>query len=269
MKNKTTKTEIPSILYQYRPPELWALENLSRQVIYFGSPEKFNDPYDCNVPLGLKRLTAAEFVAFHKTLPVPNPVQEGLAEMLAMIKNASEEDAARIFNDTIPVAMEAVTREQIRIACFSARNDNLLMWSRYAGHGKGFCLAFDTQDKKLFVAGTIMPIKYDNKMPVVDNIEEWKNAPFTLWRQGWAYKSEDWKYEKEWRLFKNPPKEKDNKCERKYAPKTLKAIYFGTRVADGTKELIHSIAKEKYPHAELWQGQLSRTEFKVEFDRIR
>jgi len=34
-------------LYKYEPPTAQALENLKAQSIYFGSPQGFNDPYDC------------------------------------------------------------------------------------------------------------------------------------------------------------------------------------------------------------------------------
>jgi hypothetical protein len=38
---------IPTRLYKYEPLTIQALHNLKSQVIYFGSPAAFNDPYDC------------------------------------------------------------------------------------------------------------------------------------------------------------------------------------------------------------------------------
>lgn len=37
----------PRLLYKYEPFSTQSLLNLKRQVIYFGSPLMFNDPYDC------------------------------------------------------------------------------------------------------------------------------------------------------------------------------------------------------------------------------
>jgi hypothetical protein len=37
----------PSRLFKYEPFTARSLQNLKEQVIYFGSPLNFNDPYDC------------------------------------------------------------------------------------------------------------------------------------------------------------------------------------------------------------------------------
>ena len=37
----------PLLLYKYEAFSAQSLENLKNQVIYFGSPLRFNDPYDC------------------------------------------------------------------------------------------------------------------------------------------------------------------------------------------------------------------------------
>lgn len=39
--------EIPARLYKYTSVSFDSLLNLQARTVYFGSPKKFNDPYDC------------------------------------------------------------------------------------------------------------------------------------------------------------------------------------------------------------------------------
>lgn len=45
---KRKNMDLPKRLYKYQPLTSQTLANLKNQVIYFGSPQNFNDPYDCN-----------------------------------------------------------------------------------------------------------------------------------------------------------------------------------------------------------------------------
>ena len=40
---------MPRLLYKYESLNVQSLKNLKSQVLYFGSPLKFNDPYDCAI----------------------------------------------------------------------------------------------------------------------------------------------------------------------------------------------------------------------------
>lgn len=228
MANKPDKPKLPEVLYQYRPPELWALENLSRQVIHFTSPEKFNDPYDCNISPMLSRLPEVQFARIAKVWPD--------------------------------------IRKDSGVVCLSARNDNLLMWSHYGGRGKGFCLAFEVHDMDentlAFGNHEVMPVEYKKNNSLATDIEMWETSK-NKWNRLFLHKSEEWEYEQEWRLVKA------GEGEEKYWAEWLKAIYFGTSATDGMKEIIRSIVEETYPDAELWEGRLSKTAYKVEFDQIR
>lgn len=158
-------------------------------------------------------------------------------------------------------------REWMRVACFSERNDNLLMWSHYSDGGEGFCIAFNTQKTALFNLGMLRKVKYAKKIPKGDSSIIWGGGSQML--DFWAHKSKDWEYEQEWRLF-NATNDADNKePQGDYAPSAIKAIYLGTKATDGTKERVRNIVKEKYPDTKLFEGKLSRTEYKVVFRSYR
>ena len=50
----------PSRIYKYESLTTRTLQNLKGQIIYFGSPLNFNDPYDCALTPNFKSATDAE-----------------------------------------------------------------------------------------------------------------------------------------------------------------------------------------------------------------
>lgn len=249
MENAFTPPE--NTLYQYRPPKGWAYENLCQRVLYLGPPADFNDPYDCFLPPALRHLSRDEKVAYlRKHMPSAGGLTDnGLININA---SAAEKHAAEF-------------RQNLGVACFSERNDNLLMWSHYADGGKGFCLAFDTRGAPFFNKNfgvTIHKVKYSSALPAGPG-GRISYVNFLM------HKSEDWKYEEEWRYIKRY----DNGLEDAdryvgYAGKVLKAVYFGTNATNDTKALVHHIVKGVYPHAKMWQGELDNTEYKVNFKEL-
>ncbi len=271
MKNKSAQTEMPAVLYQYRPPELWALENLSRCVLHFGSPSKFNDPYDCGIPPRVQNLTEEQYKSM-----MAQGVRRGVVPLELASKGNAERYTA-IFNSHMPMKWHQWC-DGLGVACFAKRRDNLLMWSHYSGRGKGFCIAFNTQKALILHKGLIREVQYSGKPPepldgsafLGDGTPEGR-VPAML--DFLAHKPEDWKYEQEWRVFMKidgrNKEERDKNRRIGYDWDALKAIYFGTETEDETKAQICATAIETYPNTELWQGRLSESEYKVEFDQIR
>lgn len=46
----------PSRIFKYEAFTARSLQNLKEQIIYFGSPPNFNDPYDCSLSPGIKEI---------------------------------------------------------------------------------------------------------------------------------------------------------------------------------------------------------------------
>lgn len=259
------KPETPEVLYQYRPPELRARDNLYLGMLFFGAPANFNDPYDCNIPPRLRNLTDEQF----KSILVALEQRRNLH-----LDNRYKKDA-KGFMEFWNARMSKIwsqERNSFGIACFSERPDNLLMWSHYSGYGKGFCLAFNTREVPVFYDDRLIrKVKYSDKYPSISDAgalfqEEHK---ISLMLDFLAHKSKYWQYEQEWRAF-ILIQDKNNKGQViSYPPEAIKAVYLGTEAEEKTKVQIRSIVEKKYPHAELWQGRLSDTEYKVEFDQIR
>jgi hypothetical protein len=128
----------------------------------------------------------------------------------------------------------AYLRGLLRIACFSERCDSPLMWAHYADCGRGICVEYDvpttgglahpikglSSDRDCFLS--MFPVLYSNERYDATHIAEdlvllllavemrvenscdfskydlLKDLKLSL------YKSKDWEYEREWRLFTWP-----------------------------------------------------------------
>ena len=251
MDNTTKETQKPEILYHYRPPTKRALDNLSKQVIYFGAPRKFNDPYDIGTPPSVSKLTPEEYLQGCEARGIDNPVPKDVFDKTANLFLREE---------------QIVLRNMSGIACFSEDNDNLLMWSHYADAGKGFCLGFDTNYKTPhakhvdFTKQALKRIDYDKDLSHDDIRDMWLNGTEKSYAELFAYKAKVWEYEKEWRLFNS------ESCPITFDAEMLKCVFLGTEASESTIELVRAIVLNKYPQSvKLFWGYRSDSEFKVEF----
>jgi hypothetical protein len=152
--------------------------------------------------------------------------------------------------------------KQRGVTCFSELNDNLLMWSHYGGGYKGFCLQFTTA---LLPFDKIKKVIYRKDLPTVD-FAHLLNTPDNYGRvldELFCTKSEDWAYEAEWRAIHAQANTRYT-----YPADSLTGVYFGPDISEESKEIICLILGGQNEIVKFWQGKLSKTEFKVEFEQI-
>jgi len=166
-------------------------------------------------------------------------------------------------------------KEKIHVACFSETYESNLMWSHYANDHKGFCVEYNFKELGIEdpVTRFIFPVLYQknifdlkNYLPdsnkefdnvlrsYMDNIKEEdilngiklprsvdKRFNNMLVFYNALIKSEDWKYEKEWRYVFTV-----DTTEKKYLfiPKP-KAIYLGAKISKKNFEEILKIVKDR------------------------
>ena len=247
--------EKPPLLYQYRPPKPWAFYNLLRGVVRYSPRWKLNDPCEFLIKPSLCGLTSADYEKLREDCP-------------DLFEDAPECMGAFIahYNDELE-KMHAHACKHWRFVCFSACKHNLLMWSHYAGGGKGFCLEFDTADDQLFhvVAKMTYQKKQTNALDAVEVLKQSRkqgNKKQGVYQGTLAHKPLEWRYEKEWRILERCPLISEEKA---YSPKTLKAIYLGIGTEPSTKKQIQDIVTKKYRHAELWEAFLVDDKYKMDF----
>ena len=135
--------------------------------------------------------------------------------------------------------------DSIKVGCLTTKNDNTLMWSHYADKHIGICIEYDIG--KIYEKDNLIINKVNYNIPIITNksiadneILEIDNIKRLI--ELFSIKSEDWKYEKEYRiLYYDKERKKDGiliECP-------IKSISFGTETSEDDKNLIYEIVKNK------------------------
>lgn len=253
---------LPDRLYKYESLSVQSLQNLKAQSIYFGSPTNFNDPYDCAISPIIKPLSDKELNTLRELFlqdPVlPDNVRHALTKM-----------PLELFRDQLMKSgEEAFRRNKSRflstrgVACFSERNDDLLMWSHYAGKYKGFCLEFDTSRLQF---DKILKVNYSNALPTVNLIPLLDDADVDASEvlSIFTTKAIAWSYEAEWRAIHQAAGTLYG-----YPPESLTGVFFGPEIERGALEIICLILQGQNQTVRFWKGQRSTVAFKVDFEKF-
>lgn len=259
--------EKPKTIFRYEGFNTQSLLNLKSQIIYFASPQKFNDPYDCAInapvadPTPEEKSKIVEAIRNGRAFPKEPRLSKDLpAWSNGMSQDKVIENLRGGVNDLIEIFRDEL--KDSGVCCFSEQNDNLLMWSHYSDGGRGFCLEFCTECG-LFSDSDFYKVIYVYNMPkidmypvVVSDYEQMRELLYT--------KSKDWTYEQEWRVIWY----KETDFPMKYESQALKAVYFGSKMEPQAQEIVSLILKEQNPDIEFWKGHPSESEFKMEFERV-
>lgn len=207
--------EAAAIARHYRPTKIYKYYSLcspywSKNIfdfeIAFNVPSKFNDPLDSRWFLNYEDILKERFRDIG---------QEWSREKYGDINfTLYEEDLLYL-------------RNKFLISCFSTTPHSNLMWGHYAEKHTGFCLEYDV---------ALLPEEMQLVLPVV-YVEKPYDASKILDMRGITdkyapicpslFKSMDWKYEKEWRVFIASNNIFDTKIIR--AGGSITGIYFGLR----------------------------------------
>lgn len=252
--------EKPKLIYKYESFSARSLQNLKSQILYFGSPRGFNDPYDCALKVTIEEPSIEDIESLRtdycKRRDIP-----------LHIRNEFKKSSNEVLKELVSRNAESVLEKHVQsfldnkgITCFSERNDDLLMWSHYGGSYKGFCLEFSTE---LEPFTHLRKVKYSELMPRINAIEALMSDDFDQLIDLFLTKSKSWAYEKEWRCIHHVVG-----TNYKYETKALKGVYFGPDIEEDSLEIICLILKGQNPNVNFWQGRRSEDKFEVEFSQF-
>jgi len=251
--HKVKKT--PKTIFKYEGFTVQSLLNLKKNSVYFGSPQNFNDPYDCAIKASIAEPTPEEIERVKKYFMSKPDIP---AHVKTDLKITSPQELKRLMLKAATKALRDDRENFLSnsgVTCFSEVKDDLLMWSHYGGQYKGFCLEFHTEYEPF---NKLRYVKYVLDMPTlrIDTVIDNKEQIFDLYHT----KSKAWEYEQEWRGFH----EKAGTLFF-YKPEALKAVYFGPDIERQALEIVCLILAGQNPDVELWEGKRSETEFKTQF----
>jgi hypothetical protein len=227
---------VPSSLHKYRSFCDQHQEALEKGVLWRSSPDRFNDPYDTVVSFDQNRFfiedqPAQDFIrsiremirkveAGEKWTPTPfqNPIRQDEWRRRVLLEFLSDQPA-HIRDDFVQTTDRwfALQREQaVRLMSERMRSGysvlslcenatSVLMWSHYSNSHKGFCIEYDlsalseNEERRRFC----YPVFYRKKLTdatrylVKMDFHDYNNLFGTYMC---LLKSDEWAYEKEWRI---------------------------------------------------------------------
>ncbi len=166
-------------------------------------------------------------------------------------------------------------KEASLVACFSEKVDITLMWTHYSANHTGFALNYDFKSMyiidigqgktmgSLFVDNKIFPVLYSDKRYDATYYVEFHfmddffrhlglKFPYPFYDKLFYYKSllfksNDWAYEKEWRIIRQTGNNLDEqKPDHTHFPNIKpKEIYLGHKISDENKRSLIRIARAK------------------------
>ncbi len=208
----TLSLYVPEFLYKYTSVAR-ALEVLLTGEVYFSHRRELNDPFDSRYMMDFSTRKKKEEAIKLVNQKFREHEEKGhdLSSMLLGMsrktyqKRLIEDD--EFANNIMQKLVEDMDKSNTGVYCFAEREDSITMWAHYANNHQGCCLKFNLQEhicrsikagKYCFPFLVINMIKYCNKYPVheLDFHEEYSLLESKYW-----IKSEDWRYENEWRAL--------------------------------------------------------------------
>ena len=226
---------IPRRLYKYRSFSCRHKKALEKGTLYRCSPHKFNDPYDTAIYFNVDKLLienrsleeaaqAAEVATEEATPYRPKPIREPIRfgdwrkkalekahayapDEFRSIPNISEavEEASQLANERMITLLSERFRGGFSVISLSEAASSILMWSHYSNDHTGFCIEYDfstlppEDPRRKFC----FPVYYRGKITDATRYLA-KSDPATvnilLGQYFCLLKSDEWAYEKEWRI---------------------------------------------------------------------
>lgn len=257
-----TNVAIPRILYKYRDADKEChLDLLRNSEIFMSSPEKFNDPFDCKIPINYQLLSNNKELALKF-------VEKVLSRNPSLISPLSKDEIINgIFSNRAIIDNSFLKQHQeeylnnlnsdFGVLCLSKMPNNILLWSHYGNCHTGFCVGLNIQ--KLIECdtfGTIEPINYTNQYPNISPIDDPLKAIYTQL----YYKSLHWKYEEEYRLVKVKGANKLVKLN----PEVFAEIHLGCCMSTQKRNAIIEICKDNFPLMKIINWSKSKVKFELE-----
>jgi len=211
--------------FKFRSINKHFIESLFKGSIFFASPKRLNDPFDCNIDIKKSIETAAVSLDEDKAI-----------KLRELLKN--EELFKQLQTDI----------NNLGICSFSLELKEILLWSHYANDHKGLCILYEfpedflTDDKnKIFGAAGV---SYEPESltkwftSIADSLPiDFEKFVFELAQTIVTAKSPCWSYEKEVRIIRS-------QCGPFKIPKSfIKQICFGLQTSEEDVELVQEVIR--------------------------
>jgi hypothetical protein len=265
---------LPSTFYKYRRwDDKYHRRSITLDTIFFSSARRFNDPFDCYLPVPrYDLLTDDEHYkkyVYHLRKQSPRLSEEELYREATVWLNKGLmrvpeylEKAAR--------HLEESKYNEFGIFSLSEVKDNILLWSHYSDSHKGFCIGYDPERLDAFLAN----LAETDNIPIPGYSIEYRADcpelnPSELDDEKWVVKqlttkSELWRYEKEYRYILIGKTDVQLGIQKGI----MSEVILGCKMPEASRhEVIDELRKKPYK-VRLYWAERSSSSFRLEFHEI-
>lgn len=271
MKKDKTENEIklhsriPKKLFKYRNFNENDLNIIRERKLFFPSPIRFNDPFDCSVPIRYDKLTEKEHMMFAFKLLSKLYPKYTKTELLELIKKMKSKGVFRTpdsFQEMMSSQLEHL-HDKLGVYSLSATCKNLLMWSHYSTNHTGFCIGFDTLSLYKNTGAGIGEVVYTKNYPEIYFSGQGDISDLI---QQIMTKSADWTYEKEYRFTHLEGANTIFDID----PKAIHFVTLGCRITKKNKEEITKIilGDTQLQHVKIYQSEMHTSKYRLVLSRV-
>jgi hypothetical protein len=230
---------VPSILYLYlpAPPKAQTDDLLASGRFKVSRPSNLNDPFDL-IPAMTPDAPADHIRKFLEwNAPLHGHHGPITPQMIAELKARTDRESQNTNFDR----KELLTRT--RLLCLTSRNDGVMMWSHYASRHTGFVVGFKSDIlSRLSPPCSFFEVTYGER-PIctpLDFIN--RGQSYGLAEKVFSVKSEEWKYEQEWRcLFGHQQLRGSDYLN--FPPEAIECVILGSLISTETEELLEKACR--------------------------
>lgn len=263
-----------ALLYKFChfSPDYDVLRIISHNEIFFSSPGKFNDPFDCTIPIDYA--TGPTKIIFKYWFEMAKDENPECSD--TELKKMTEECIGNLKNQERQLRLRKNSAEfcsnHIGICSLTASYTNLIMWANYADKHRGFVVGFYSK-KLVKMCRENSPENDPNKTMLIENVNYTQDYPYInaythtgleRYKLQVLSKSEDWTNEEEYRIVFTDGVGKSTQ----FPPGTISCVYLGCRISFENKELILKAISEKDYKIPVFQASTSDSHYELKFERI-
>jgi len=229
---------MPQHIYRYQPDRDDRRNSLGNDKIWLSSPDKYNDPYDCEFMLSDANVEAEAHKRLEKNFTGANPA------LLAIGKSK----ASQVVTEKLSEVKK--WKQLCKVCCFNEDPSSMLMWGHYADNHRGFCIEYDLEcPKAAQFRHKLYPVVYSDK-PY--DLTPWAKSLVNGSSSGvfnphgpilaLVHKFSGWEYEREWRVISVLPAiEPDHD---RTVP-TATRVFVGSKMEMANKQAFRAICEPK------------------------
>lgn len=248
-------------------------QDILKNILYFPSVSQLNDPFDCAAPIRYDLCSKQEVIKMcMDQVSALKPSDKRSTRKKEAIEQAKKlRQELKQTPEIVYTRMNDYLEKILGVFSITEVLNNLLLWAHYTDAHKGFCVEFDAQLlQNMLIAGVlhlnkkalIIKINYQKEFPLIHPTNCSTNERT---RQQLGTKSEDWSYEKEWRIILLD----GSKRKEPVPPVIIKRIYFGMLASEENIKTSVEILKKFNPEIEMFKAVKKKLEFGLDFEPLK